>query len=95
MLRSYSAVHGMSATVHAVVEVSADEILLRAGPHWTRFKHAEVTSDTAPPSIFVINEDGSVRVGDVVEEMDMAAERIAREMLHNRRSMLEQGSLRT
>jgi hypothetical protein len=83
LLRSYSAAHGMSAKEHAVVEVSADAITLRVGTRWLQFTHAEVLSSDGTPLAFALNEDGTVTIaGAPSEEMDMAAERFAREMLH-------------
>ena len=82
LLRSYCAAHGMSSTQHAVVEVSTEEIILRAGPRWMRFTANEITSDRAMPIVFAFEEDGTVRLGEAPEEeMDMAAERFAREMM--------------
>jgi hypothetical protein len=83
LLRSYSAAHGMSAKEHAVVEVSADAIILRVGTSWLKFTHAEILSSDGTPLSFSLNEDGTVTIaGAPAEEMDMAAERFAREMLH-------------
>ena len=82
MLRSYAAAHGMNSPVHAVVEVSADEIILRAGQRWQRFTPSVITSDTAASLTFTLEDDGSVRIGNApAEEMDMAAERFTREIL--------------
>ena len=82
LLRSYSAAHGMNSQQHAVVEVGADEIVLRAGAHWLRFTRASMLSDTASPVPFALQEDGTVCLGDLREEMDIVAEKIAREILN-------------
>jgi hypothetical protein len=83
LLRSYAAAHGLNAKEHAVVEVSADAIILRVGTRWLQFTHSEVISSDGSPLAFALNEDGSVTLaGAPAEEMDMAAERFAREMLH-------------
>jgi hypothetical protein len=83
VLRSYAAAHGMSAKEHAVVEVSADTIILRVGTRWTRFTHSEVHTSEAQSLPFALNEDGTVSLAAApAEEMDMAAERFAREILH-------------
>jgi hypothetical protein len=82
MLRSYAAAHGLNATQHAVVEVSAEEITLRVGARWLRFKQNAMEASDADPTSFALLENGTVSVGDAIpEEMDMAAERFAREML--------------
>ncbi len=80
MLRVYAAAHGLASPHHAVVEVGAEEILLRVDSRWTRFTHTHQESPDAPPEPFALNEDGSVTIGDATDEMDMAAERVAREM---------------
>ena len=84
LLRSYAAAHGMNSLHHAVVEVSADEITLRVNDRWLRFTAATMQHSQGAPQEFTMTEDGNVRIGDgPPEEMDMAAERLAREMLHN------------
>lgn len=82
LLRSYAAAHGMNATQHAVVEVSAEEITLRVGSRWVRFTQRVVESSDAAEQAFSLQEDGTVSVaGGAPEEMDIAAERFAREIL--------------
>ena len=82
LLRSYAAAHGLNAPQHAVVEVSAAEITLRVGPHWLRFTPAQVEASQHPPQPFYLNENGTVTLaGNPEEEMDIAAERFARELL--------------
>src|SRR5450755_4208842 len=60
LLRSYAAAHGLNATQHAVVEVSADEITLRVGTHWLHFTATAVQHDDAPPTPFALQENGTV-----------------------------------
>ena len=75
------AAHGLTSEHHAVVEVGADEIVLRVDQRWVRFTHdGMVTSDGVSVG-FVLEEDGQVRIGDLAEEMDMAAEGVARGMM--------------
>jgi hypothetical protein len=84
VLRSYAAAHGLHAAQHAVVEVSHDQITLRAGSRWVHFTRDAVrTSEGGAAMPFRLQEDGTVQVGDApeAEEMDMAAERFARELL--------------
>lgn len=82
VLRSYAAAHGLNAPQHAVVEVSAQEITLRVGPQWLRFKPASVEGDDSAVRPFHLNEDGTVTLGgESSEDMDIAAERFARELL--------------
>ena len=65
-----------------MVEVSADEITLRVGSRWLRFtQHAMQPSD-APALPFALNENGTVTLNHAPEEeMDIAAEQFAREMM--------------
>ena len=82
LLRSYAAAHGLNAAQHAVVEVSHDAITLRVGPRWTTFTHGSVQSQDGSPQAFRLHENGTVSVDDgPEEEMDLAAERFAREIL--------------
>lgn len=81
MLRVYSAAHGLTAKQHAVVEIGSEEIVLRVEPRWTRFTREQMTTSEGGTISFAMLEDGSIRIGDVTDEMDMAAEAIARGML--------------
>ena len=82
VLRSYAAAHGLHAPQHAVVEVSATEITLRVGPRWLRFTPPSLQHDHTSPQPFRLNENGTVTLADAPEEeMDLAAERFAREMM--------------
>ena len=81
MLRAYSAVHGLNSPHHAVVEVGADEILLRVDTRWTRFTHQAQQSSEGAESAFALNEDGTVTLGSTTDEMDMTAERVAAKLL--------------
>ena len=84
LLRSYAAAHGMNSLHHAVVEVSADEITLRVNDRWLRFTSSTVQHSNDAPQAFTLTEDGNVRINNgPPEEMDMAAERLARKMLHH------------
>ena len=82
LLRSYAAAHGLNATQHAVVEVSAEEITLRVGSRWLRFTQDMVQESDKAPVAFSLQENGNVVIdGAGEEEMDFAAERLARGML--------------
>jgi hypothetical protein len=83
LIRSYGAAHGLNSRHHAIVKVGSDLILLRVGIHWLRFTPSEMTADNNRPVPFRLNQDGTVTIGDVTEEMDLAAERLAREMMHS------------
>lgn len=81
MLRVYSAAHGLSSKRHAVVEVGAQDIVLRVDTRWVCFTHQRMTTSEGVSVGFAMEVDGRVRIGDVTEEMDMAAEEVARRML--------------
>ena len=81
MLRVYAAAHGLTSTHHAVVEVGAEEIVLRVAERWARFTRDEMSTSEGVAVPFLMQEDGRIRIGDLEDEMDMAAERVAREML--------------
>ena len=81
MLRVYSAAHGLGSEHHAVVEVGAEEIILRVDSRWLRFTFSEQQSSDGGRSPFALNEDGTVTLYGQTEEMDMMAERVTRELL--------------
>jgi hypothetical protein len=80
MLRSYAGAHGLNSNTFAVVEVGAEEIVLRVGPRWVRFTADAMSSSEGTVAGFAMDVDGRVRLGEVWHEMDMAAEGVAREM---------------
>ena len=80
-IRAYGAAHGLNSHHQAVVEVGSDIILLRVGTRWLRFTHSEMTGDNNRSHRFHLNEDGTVTVGDVTEDMDFTAERLTRELM--------------
>jgi hypothetical protein len=81
LLRSYAAAHGLNSRHHAVVEVGADEITLRVGSCWLRFTHETLQDSEGHRFSFNMQEDGTVKLNGIAEEMDLAAERLAREMM--------------
>jgi hypothetical protein len=83
LLRSYAAAHGLNSRHHAVVEVGADEITLRVGSRWLRFTHETIEDSEEYCSSFNMQEDGTVKLNGIAEEMDLAAERLAREMMQS------------
>jgi hypothetical protein len=83
LLRSYAAAHGMNSTHHAVVEVGAEEITLRVASRWLRFTHEMMEMSDGGRSTFEMQEDGTIKLNGIAEEMDLAAERLAREMMQS------------
>ena len=84
MLRVYSAAHGFTSEHHAVVEVGAEEIVLRVDTRWARFTRDEMTTSEGLSVGFAMEVDGRIRIDDVTEDMDMAAEEVARGMFSSR-----------
>ena len=82
MLRVYAAAHGLTSPQHAVVEVGSEEIILRVDTRWTRFTHHQQHSSDGSQQPFALNEDGTVTLGPTTDEMDLAAESVARAMFN-------------
>lgn len=81
LLRSYSAAHGLNSGRQAVVETGADEIVLRVADRWIRFTHNRMEDSLGISVPFSLDENGRARLGDATEEMDLAAEKLAREIM--------------
>ena len=81
MLRVHAAAHGLAIVHHAVTEVGADEITVRIDSTWLRFTDDLLESHDGCKSGFRLNDDGTVTLDGVYEEMDMTAERITREVM--------------
>jgi len=81
LLRSYAAAQGLNSNQFAVIEFGEEEIVVRAGGKWARFTHGEYESSAGGALVFALNEDGTVTLGDKMDEMDFAAERITRELM--------------
>ena len=81
MLRVYAAAHGLTSTHHAVVEVGSEEIVLRVDKRWVRFSRDAMTNSEGASTAFTMHENGSIKIGEETEDMDMAAERVAREIM--------------
>ena len=81
VLQSYAAVHSLGRDFHAVVEVSEQEILLRYGDRTLRFQHHAMGHGDGRKSPFRLTADGDAAVDGVEEPMDLAAERLTREII--------------
>jgi hypothetical protein len=85
LLRSYTAAHGLNGTRQAVLEVSDDHLLVRAGERLLTIRfdgeHGSFTRETGSPTAFTLDEHGRVIMEGNAEEMDMVAERLAREIM--------------
>ncbi len=83
-IRSYAAAHGLNSTHHAVVEVGPELITLRVNTRWLRFTPTEMTADSGHTEPFALHEDGTITIGRTTDDMDMTAERLTREIMHNK-----------
>ena len=83
LLRSYTAAHGLNSKHHAVVEVGPEEIKVRVADRWLRFTQDLVEDSNGDRSSFSLEEDGTVKLNGSTQEMDLAAEGLAREMMHS------------
>jgi hypothetical protein len=95
LVRSYTAAHGLNGTRQAVLEVSADHLLVRAGERLLTvhfdgergtITRETGTRETGDATEFTIDEQGGLvflsGTGESdPEEMDMVAERLAREIM--------------
>jgi hypothetical protein len=86
LLRSYTAAHGLNGNRQATVELGEERILVRHGDDWLDLKRtgAEVSwqREDGRTGVLELTEHGRLseaRAGE--EEMDMAAERWARELM--------------
>ena len=81
VLRSYAAVYSLGREQHAVVEVSEAVILLRYGNRWLRFEPGTMYSSENGPKGFALTVNGHARIDGAEDEMDLAAERLTREII--------------
>ena len=91
LIRSYTAAHGLNGSRQAVLEVSEHGLLVRAGERLLtlRFDGAQGSwqRESGAAIDFTLDEHGRVlqRSGaegsGILEEMDMVAERLAREIM--------------
>src|SRR5258707_11663265 len=81
LIRSYGAAHGLNSRHQAIVEVGINQIMLRVGSRWLLFTPSEMSADINHTVPFHLNEDGTVTLNGVIEEMDLVAERLVREMM--------------
>jgi hypothetical protein len=95
LVRSYTAAHGLNGTRQAVLEVSVDHLLVRAGERLLTvhfdgergtITRETGTRETGDATEFTLDEQGRLvflsGTGESdPEEMDMVAERLAREIM--------------
>jgi hypothetical protein len=85
LLRSYTAAHGLNGNRQATVELGEDRITVRHGDRWLDLERsgAEVKwrREDGRSGMLELTEAGLLRSGAGEEEMDMAAEAWARELM--------------
>ena len=85
LLRSYTAVHGLNGKRQATVELGEERITVRCGESWLDLQRdgAKVNCQREDGRTYILEftEAGLLRGDNEEEEMDMAAERWARELM--------------
>ena len=96
LLRSYTAAHGLNGKRQATVELGEDTILVRCGENWLDLRRTDATvhwqREDGSAGTLELTEDGRLKLrdsesqqGDPLhpegEEMDMAAEAWARDLM--------------
>jgi hypothetical protein len=85
LLRSYTALHGLSGNRLAEIEQDGQRILARHGDRWLELKRSAATvkwkREDGREGALELTETGRLRSKTGEEEMDMAAEGWARELM--------------
>ena len=85
LLRSYSAVHGLNRRQQAAVEWGEEWILVRYGEEWLELRRRGATVSwkraDGQSGVRELTETGRLRSAEGEEEMDLAAEAWARELM--------------
>ncbi len=85
LLRSYTAAHGLNGDRQATVELGEERITVRCGDSWLDLRRsgAQVSwkREDGRRGMLELTEAGQLRSGEGEDEMDMAAEAWARELM--------------
>jgi hypothetical protein len=85
LLRSYTSVHGLHNNRHAEIEADEEKIVVRFEEKWLSLNRDGAivtwTRENGSSGRLVISEAGRLRTETSEEEMDMAAEEWARELM--------------
>jgi hypothetical protein len=85
LLRSYTAAHGLNGNRQAMVELSEEKITVRHGAQWLELNRTGPRigwkREDGSTGITEFTEGGQLSSDEEVEEMDMTAERWARELM--------------
>jgi len=86
LLRSYTALHGLHEGIEAVIESDANRITARNGPrmlHLERHNNAVTwMRENGTSEVLELTDHGRLRGPEGEEELDMAAEAWARELMN-------------
>jgi hypothetical protein len=87
LLRSYTAAHGLNRNQQATVELGEQKITVRCGPRWLDLKRdgsrIEWHREDGSSGALELMQSGQLHSDNGEdEEMDMAAEAWARELMH-------------
>jgi hypothetical protein len=86
LLRSYTAAHGLNGNCQATVELGEERITVRQGNAWLELERQGARikwlRNDGRAGVLELTEAGRLRDGEHEEEMDMAAEAWARELMH-------------
>src|SRR5580658_5295215 len=89
LLRSYTAAHGLNGKLQATVELGEERIVVRHGDNWLDLErngaHVKWSRENGSVGTMDFNEHGRLISEAGEEEMDMAAERWARELMMGER----------
>jgi len=85
LLRSYCAAHGLNSQHQAILEVSSNQITVRVDTKSLIISQIDgegtITNSNGLQTSLQLLEDGRIKIGTTTEDMDMAAEQLAREIL--------------
>jgi hypothetical protein len=85
LLRSYTAAHGLHEGIEAVIDFDAHRITARNGVRWLHLeRHSSAvtwTRENGTSGVLELTDHGRLRSPEGEEEMDMAAEVWARELM--------------
>src|ERR1700749_414486 len=85
LIRSYTAAHGLNGSTQAILEVSEDHLLVRAAERLLTVlfngKRGSFARESGPAMEFTLDDHGRLLIAGKAEEMDMVAERLAREIM--------------
>jgi hypothetical protein len=87
LLRSYTTVHGLHGNRQATIDLSEKKITVRHGKKWLAIERSHAiltwTRENGTSGTLELTDHGRLRGPDGEEEMDLAAEAWARELMQD------------